>query len=227
MENQYMGSEKESLKVSVVVPTSPYRIYQAWLNGMEHGAMTGKKATIQPWSGGRHSSWDGYVWGRNKDLQPSQRILQSWRSGDFDPADDDSRVEIIFTPTEGGTRVTIIHDEIPKGLAEILEPKWKDFYLAPIKAYFASGVPRTRQAAAAAQRISLRRAKARALSNAGKKKVKSAPRKQAAKKKSVQKPTAKKKAVKKATKKKSVKKAAAKKKAVRKPAKKTKAKKKK
>ncbi len=230
----------ESFKVSAVIPASPYRIYQAWLNGLEHGAMTGERASCEPWPGGRHTAWGGYIWGVNQDLDPSRRVLQSWRSTDFPAGAVDSTVDVHFEPAEGGTRVVIEHTNVPMGLGARYEQGWKDFYLAPMKAYFATGAPRTKIAAEAAKKTSqarARRAKLRSQADrmaGGKKKRRPAsttakkttkkPAKKTAKKTAGQKSAGvKKKTVKKATKK-AVKKSAkkvAKKKATKKASKKT------
>ncbi|MDF1563255.1 MAG: SRPBCC domain-containing protein [Deltaproteobacteria bacterium] len=223
----------ETIRVSAVIPASPYRIYQAWLNGLEHGAMTGEKASCEPWPGGRHTAWGGYIWGINQDLDPSRRILQSWRSTDFPSGADDSTIEVLFEPAEGGTRVVIEHTNVPRGLGKRYEQGWRDFYLAPMRAYFATGAPRTRVAAEAARKTSQARAKrakqrSQAERMAGGRKRNKPSKAEAAKKvaKKAAKPAAKKvakKTTKKVAKKKIVKKAA--KKTAKKATKKTAAKK--
>ena len=126
----------ESFLVSEVVPAEPARIYAAWLNSAEHNAFTGDDASIEPFVGGKHSSFGGYSFGSTVELQPGARIVQTWRAQDFPPGTPDSRVEVTLEPTLGGTMVTIFHTEIPSGLSDACRDGWMKFYLEPLKKYF-------------------------------------------------------------------------------------------
>lgn len=127
----------ESLRLSDVIPADPQRIYDAWLDGEEHGAFTGGgEASVEPGIGGRHTAWDGYIEGRTLELQPGRRLVQSWRTSEFPEGSPDSRLEVLFEPAEGGTRVTIVHTGIPAGQAVRYEGGWVDYYFAPMKEYF-------------------------------------------------------------------------------------------
>ncbi|MGA2641798.1 MAG: SRPBCC domain-containing protein [Spirochaetia bacterium] len=119
--------KSESLKVSAVIPAPPSAIYNAWLSGKEHSAMTG---------GGAFTAWDGYISGKNLDLKSPVRILQSWRSTEF-PADaPDSHLEILLEETKGGTKVTLVHTDIPQGQGASYKQGWVDHYFEPMKKYF-------------------------------------------------------------------------------------------
>src|SRR5262249_37557215 len=108
----------------------------AWLDSAEHSAFTGGQATVDPTVGGRHTAWDGYIEGVNLELEHGRRIVQSWRSEDFPDDADDSRVEVRFEGADGGTRVTIVHTEIPEGQGEDYRRGWLDHYFAPMAQYF-------------------------------------------------------------------------------------------
>lgn len=128
----------ESIKLSAVIPATPERIYQAWLDSREHAAFTGGAATVEAKVGGRFTAWDGYIQGTIQALEPGRRILQAWRSADF-PADaPDSRLEVLLARTPRGTRITLVHTNIPEGQGTDYEQGWKDYYLTPMKGYFAS-----------------------------------------------------------------------------------------
>ena len=146
--------QNDSIRVSAVFPVSPERIYEAWLDGEEHGAMTGSSAKAQPKVGAKHSSWDGYIVGVNKVLEPARRIVQTWYAGDFPGGSEHSLVEVLLEPDEDGTLVTIVHTEIPDGMGKTYELGWQDFYIAPMRNYFAeeaNGEPRPAKKAAAAK----------------------------------------------------------------------------
>ncbi len=139
----------ESIEVSTVLPASAERIYRAWLDSAEHSAFTGGQAVVDATVGGRHTAWDGYIEGVTLELDPGKRIVQSWRSEDFPDDSDDSRLEIRFEEGMDGTRVTIVHTEIPEGQGEDYRRGWVDHYFAPMARYFGAAPAAETPAAAA------------------------------------------------------------------------------
>lgn len=126
----------DSFVVSAIIPATPEKIYRAWLSGKEHAAMTGGGATGSRRVGGRFIAWDGYIEGKNIELEPGKRILQTWRTSEFAADDPDSRVEVILTPAKDGTKVTLKHSDIPTGQGAGYRSGWAEHYFAPMKAYF-------------------------------------------------------------------------------------------
>jgi uncharacterized protein YndB with AHSA1/START domain len=126
----------ESIRVSAVIPATPDRIYEAWLDAEQHSAFTGGRATIEPGVGGRHTAWDGYIEGETLELDPGRRIVQSWRSLDFPAGASPSRLEVLLAETAGGTELTLVHTEIPEGQGEQYETGWVDHYFKPMAQYF-------------------------------------------------------------------------------------------
>lgn len=127
---------KNNIKISTTLPVSPEIVYKAWLNSKEHFAFTGSKAKATIKVGGSFSAWDDYISGKNLELEPFKRIVQSWRSTDFPNSSEDSRLELIFEKTSGGTKLTLIHSNIPEGQADSYKKGWKEFYFTPMKKYF-------------------------------------------------------------------------------------------
>jgi uncharacterized protein YndB with AHSA1/START domain len=132
------GSLAESFEVFTFIPGVPAeRVYRAWLDSQAHGDFTGAKAEIDPNVGGRFTAWDGYIEGTTLALEPYRRILQAWRTTEFPPGDPDSRLEILFEDENGGTRVTLLHSEIPEGQGESYRQGWDESYFEPMQGYFA------------------------------------------------------------------------------------------
>ena len=73
-----------SYTLSTVIPASPVDIYRAWLDSIAHSEMTGGEAIMSDEVGADVSAWDGYITGRNLELVPGERIVQSWRTAEFD-----------------------------------------------------------------------------------------------------------------------------------------------
>jgi uncharacterized protein YndB with AHSA1/START domain len=141
----------ESFTLSTVIPASPARIYEAWLDGREHGAFTGGKAEVEPGIGGAFTAWDGYIRGRTLDLVEGERILQSWRTTEFPTGSEDSLLELTLEETSGGTRLTLRHSGIPEGQAASYEEGWGDHYFDPMKRYFARSAPKPKSTKKAAK----------------------------------------------------------------------------
>jgi activator of HSP90 ATPase len=129
----------ESIVVSSVIPASPEKIYKAWLSGREHAAFTGSAATASSRKGGKFTAWDSYISGKNLDLHPFERIVQSWRTTEFSNHDPDSVLEVILEKHKDGTKVTLKHSNIPKGQSKGYKQGWVDFYFKPMKVYFKKG----------------------------------------------------------------------------------------
>jgi activator of HSP90 ATPase len=129
--------KKDSLTVSAVIPGAPEAIYKAWMSSAGHGAMTGSKAQVTARVGGKFSAWEGYIEGKTLELEPSKRIVQSWRTTDFSAEEEDSRLEVTLVKAKGGTKVTFKQTNIPSGQAAEYKKGWADFYFKPMKKYFA------------------------------------------------------------------------------------------
>lgn len=126
----------ETVLVSEVIFATRERLYDAWLDSKEHSTFTSDTARIEPVVGGRHSSFSGYATGQTLALEPHRRIIQSWRTTEFPEDAADSRLEVTFEDTLGGTLVTVLHTGIPAGQSDRYRDGWLKFYFAPMKEYF-------------------------------------------------------------------------------------------
>jgi activator of HSP90 ATPase len=126
----------ERIRVSDVFAAPSDRVYAAWIDSEQHGAMTGSKATIDPKIGGRFTAWDGYCEGRNLELVQGRKVVQSWRSTEFPDDAPDSRLEVRFEDHPDGCRVVIVHTDIPEGMGEKYESGWATSYFEPMKKHF-------------------------------------------------------------------------------------------
>lgn len=125
----------KAFTISEWFPRSPEEIYLAWLDSKGHSQMTGSPARISSKVGEAFEAWDGYIFGENLELEPGKRILQKWRTTEFDPSEQDSLVEIVFEPSLSGTKVTIHHSNLPAHGAQY-QQGWIDYYFQPMKEYF-------------------------------------------------------------------------------------------
>jgi activator of HSP90 ATPase len=122
--------------MSIVLKAEPEKIFRAWLSTDGHAAMTGSPARVEPRVGGTFTAWDGYISGKTLELKPYTRILQAWRTTEFPDGSPDSRVEVLLEAVEGGTKLTLVHSNMPEGQADSYKKGWEEFYFEPMKKYF-------------------------------------------------------------------------------------------
>jgi len=125
-----------SFKLVSTIPASPEAIYDAWLDSAGHSKMTGAKAKASNKVGAAFTAWDGYIWGKNIELVPGKRIVQSWRTSEFTDADADSTITISLAPAKGGSKLTLEHSNVPDDQKSYEEGGWEDNYFEPMKKYF-------------------------------------------------------------------------------------------
>ena len=133
-------------KLWCTLPASPQAVYDAWLDSAAHSAMTGGGANIVNGVGGAYSAWDGYIAGETIELVPAKRIVQTWRTTQFAGHDPDSTITVDLEPIRTGTRLTLTHSGVPDGQTSYQNGGWRDYYFAPMKAYFASAKANRRRA---------------------------------------------------------------------------------
>ena len=124
-------------EVSALIPASPEVVYEAWLDSEGHTKMTGGEAKVSSEVGGEFEAWDGYIQGRNLELEYGKRIVQSWRTSEFADDEADSRIEVTFDREGDGTKVTLRHTNLPPH-GEQYEQGWVDSYFVPMQEYFES-----------------------------------------------------------------------------------------
>ena len=126
---------KESLELSGTFKVEPSVIYIAWLTSYLHEKMTGGAASCGNTVGDAFSAWDGYITGKNIELVENEKIVQSWRTSEFDKGDEDSILTVSLKKVKGGTKVTLNQTNIPEGQTQY-KKGWIDHYFTPMKAFF-------------------------------------------------------------------------------------------
>jgi uncharacterized protein YndB with AHSA1/START domain len=127
--------------LTTTIPASARAVYEAWLDSIAHSEMTGSAAEMSDEIDAEVSAWDGYISGRNLELVPGERIVQSWRTTKFDDDQDDSVVTVLLEDAEDGTLLTLIHSNVPDDHRSYEEGGWQSNYFEPMQAYFAALEP--------------------------------------------------------------------------------------
>ncbi len=127
---------KNEITLSITLPASPQEIYEAWMSTKGHTEMTGSPATVEAKVGGKFSAWENYIFGKTLELDPYEKIIQTWRTTEFPEDSADSHLEILLEAVKKGTKLTLVHTGLPEGSTETYRQGWEDFYFKPMKEYF-------------------------------------------------------------------------------------------
>jgi hypothetical protein len=130
-------ADTDRIEMSWIVAGKPKEVFDHWMSGEGHTAMTGGAAVIDAREGGKFTAWDGYIQGLTKKVdKKARRIVQTWRTADFAKGAKDSRIEVEMRALAGQTQVVIKHTKLQKGDGAKYTLGWHQFYLQPMTAYF-------------------------------------------------------------------------------------------
>lgn len=137
------------IDLTLLLTEEPKRVFTAWMDPREHATFTGGGlATIEPWTGGRFTAFEGDVHGIFLGVDNAARIVQTWRTPEFPPESRDSRLTVTFEAAPGGTRLRIQHADVPPKLLRKLQKGWESNYLKPLSKYFVPGMKGSKKRAA-------------------------------------------------------------------------------
>lgn len=117
------------------LPAEPERLYDMYLDPVEHAAWTGHAVTVDARAGAAFSAFGGILSGKIVHLEPKRVIVQSWRSGNWAPSDLDSTLILTFVKAPQGARVELHHVNVPESDFAGVTHGWERFYWTPWRAY--------------------------------------------------------------------------------------------
>jgi activator of HSP90 ATPase len=129
----------EKFRISAKIPVDCRTLFNDWLNSEVHSAFTGGAAKIENKVNGAFSAWDGYITGRTTIIDPYKKIVQKWRTMEFQDDSQDSILEIQFEEiSKNETRIILHHHHIPKGQGNKYKQGWREHYFEPMQEYYAA-----------------------------------------------------------------------------------------
>lgn len=123
------------IKRVVNIKATPKEIYGVLMDSKKHGELTGGEAKISPKVGGKFTVFDSYAEGKNLELVPDKKIVQTWRASDWEKGHY-STVTFEFSKTKTGTKVTFTQKDVPENQFKSISDGWKEFYWEPLKEMF-------------------------------------------------------------------------------------------
>lgn len=120
----------EPLHASVVVDAEPAEVYEYFTIAEAMVLWMGQYSSLNPVPGGEFAvDVNGTsVRGRYVELDPPHRLVFSWGfiGSDVLPPEMSS-VEVLLRPQGSGTRIEIVHSNLPRGEASKHAPGWRHF----------------------------------------------------------------------------------------------------
>jgi activator of HSP90 ATPase len=127
----------KTISQKVVIPSaSPEEVYDVLMDSEKHTAVTGSAASIDPKVGGKFTAWDGYIFGKNLELERGKKIVQEWMTTEWPESYSPSLLKLTFTKVKDGTEITVVHSNVPADDAAAYDKGWYEFYWDPMKLYF-------------------------------------------------------------------------------------------
>jgi len=102
----------KTIKQTISFKAKPEDVYNALMSSKLHSKFTGSKAVISNKVGGKFSAYNKYIIGTNLELVPGKKIVQSWRSSEWEKGHI-SKVTFIFSKVKSGTKLSFTHADIP------------------------------------------------------------------------------------------------------------------
>ncbi len=106
-----------------------------YLDPSLHGAFTGHPVTIAAQSGAEFRAFDGQLTGQILATVRPSLIVQSWRSANFEPDDEDSTLILEFSDEGIGGRVNLVHVGVPEQDYGGVSEGWETHYWGPWREY--------------------------------------------------------------------------------------------
>ena len=126
-----------TIQLAASLPSSPDRLFDMYLDPVEHSAFTGSPVTISDQPGAAFSAFNDVLTGTILQVVPKRLIVQSWRSPHWGPADLDSTLILTFLPEQGGGRIELTQVNVVETDFAGVSLGWEKFYWAPWRAYLA------------------------------------------------------------------------------------------
>lgn len=126
------------IQQSIILPAAADLLFDAYLDPVEHGAITGSAVTIAAEPGAAFRAFDGALTGTILALISPRLIVQSWRSTEFAVDDPDSILILNFIPEGRQGRIDLVHMDVPDHDFDGVSKGWEKYYWTPWRQHLES-----------------------------------------------------------------------------------------
>jgi len=125
------------IRLAAVLPASPDRLFDMYLDPVQHAAITGAPVTISAQPGAPFRAHEGAISGTILQVVPKRLVVQSWRSIHFAAGDIDSTLVLTFWPQGDGARIELVHVNVADQDFAGASQGWEKYYWTPWREYLA------------------------------------------------------------------------------------------
>ncbi len=124
-----------TIQLAASLPATPDRLFDMYLDPVEHAAFTGSPVTIAPVAGASFRAFGDVLTGTILQVVPKRLIVQSWRSPHWGPTDLDSILILTFLPDKSDGRIELTQvNVVDEDFAGVCHG-WEKYYWTPWRAY--------------------------------------------------------------------------------------------
>ncbi len=124
--------QTKTIKQEIIFRAKPMEVYEALMDSGKHSEFTGAQAQISTKVGGKIVAYDGYIDGKNIELIPGKKIVQTWRASEW-PDEHYSKAIFEFEPIAGGTKLKFTQEKVPAEFFDDISKGWKEHYWDKMK----------------------------------------------------------------------------------------------
>jgi uncharacterized protein YndB with AHSA1/START domain len=124
-----------TIQMAASLPAPADRLFEMYLNPVEHAAFTGSPVTISDQPGAAFSAFNEVLTGTILQVVPKRLIVQSWRSPHWGSTDLDSTLVLTFLPEGDIGRIELTQVNVVDTDFAGVSQGWEKFYWAPWRAY--------------------------------------------------------------------------------------------
>ena len=116
-----------------IIPATPEEVYIALTNPFTIELWSGYPAIMNNKIGSEFSLWDGDISGVNLEIEENKKLVQEWYFGENI---EKSIVKISLIEHKKGTKVELIHTNIPDSDFENITYGWDEYYFNALFDFF-------------------------------------------------------------------------------------------
>ena len=124
-----------TIQLAASLPAAPQRLFEMYLDPVQHAAFTGSPVTIAAEPGAPFGAFDNVLTGTMLQVVPHRLIVQSWRSPQWSPSDIDSTLILTFWPEGEGGRIELTQVNVADSDFAGVSQGWEKYYWTPWREY--------------------------------------------------------------------------------------------
>ncbi|MDZ4343405.1 MAG: SRPBCC domain-containing protein [Candidatus Binatia bacterium] len=123
--------------IAASLPATPDKLFDMYLDAEAHAEFTGFPMTIAARAGAPFRVFNDMLSGTIIHVAPKRLIVQTWRSANWPATAIDSVLALSFWPEKDGSRIEIVHVNVPEEDFAGVSEGWEKYYWTPWRAYVA------------------------------------------------------------------------------------------